>query len=318
MKALLSISFLAGLMMLTSCKDQSNTLYTPQFTPWEITNSSSDNISWSKFKWVNGNLGSKFYERIALNVPCRIDGVQWPVAFQLDLGADVTGVDELTFKSFYPANPGLQSKIKSAGSNKYYDNLTLEFDSFTATKKSSYVYQNIGGVQSLSTGDTIRIGTIGADIFQSTVLIIDYPNERFAYCKTLPADLASNLIDITLDQQGRVILPMQYGGKSLRILFDTGSSIFPILTDPDKISWFSTSPDVEVLEVPSWGKTYTFTGKAMAGSFVLAGQTFSNVNAYSSTRNLGTGINYDGITGNVLFWNRTIAIDFMNKKFGIK
>ncbi|HEV8513421.1 MAG TPA: hypothetical protein VGQ59_09090, partial [Cyclobacteriaceae bacterium] len=156
----------------------------------------------------------------------------------------------------------------------------------------------------------------GPDIFQNSVLIIDYPNERFAFCKTLPADFAPNLIDITLDQQGRVILPMQFGGRSLKILFDTGSSVFPILTDADRISWFSTSSNVDTFEANSWGTTYTFTGKPIVGSFVLAGQTFSNVNAYSSAKNLGK--NYDGITGNVLFWNRTIAIDFKNKKFSVK
>ncbi|HEV8513086.1 MAG TPA: hypothetical protein VGQ59_07400, partial [Cyclobacteriaceae bacterium] len=117
MKKLL-LSLLAGLMILTACKE-STTLYTPQSSPWEIAPNSSDNISWSKFKWVNGNFGSKYFERIALYVPCRIDELQWPVSFQLDLGADVTGVYELTFKSFYQLNSELQSKIKSSGSAKY-------------------------------------------------------------------------------------------------------------------------------------------------------------------------------------------------------
>ena len=268
---------------------------------------------------MNGSLGPKFYEKIAINIPCKIVGLQNSVTFQFDLGADLTGIYETTFSSFYKISPDLKNKIKPLNSNyKYYENLTLSFDSFTATNESVYVYKGFGSIQNIDANDTINTGTIGPDVFQNTVLLIDYPNKQFGICDALPANYAADLVDITLDEYGRVILPLKLGNKSLKILFDTGSSLFPIITDVNKISLFSTSPDVDVIPISSWGQLHNVTGRVIDDTFVLAGQTFSNVKAYASTRDMGTGKNYDGITGNALFWDKTIVIDFKNKKFGVK
>ena len=101
-------------------------------------------------------------------------------------------------------------------------------------------------------------------------------------------------------------------------MFDTGSSLFPIITDANKINLFSSSPDVDVIQTSSWGQIHNVTGKMIDDPFILAGQSYSKVIAYASTVNLGAGDSYDGITGNALFWDKTIVIDFKNKKFGIK
>jgi hypothetical protein len=319
MKGLVTLCLVTIFTSLTGCKEDSIQKDYKLYSNWELSNISTSNISWTKFKWVNGNLGSKFYERIAINIPCKISGLQNTVTFQFDTGADLTGVYETTFSSFYATNPELKNKIKPLNSSyKFYENLSLNFDSFSATNKSGFVYKDFGNIVGINANDTINTGTIGPDIFQNTVLLIDYPKKQFAICSTIPVDYASNLVDMTLDDLGRVILPLKLADKSLKILFDTGSSLFPIITDASKISLFSTSPDSDVIQVSSWGQLHNVTGKMVTDTFVLAGQTFSNVKAYGSTRDMGTGKNYDGITGNALFWDKTVVIDFKNKKFGVK
>ena len=319
MKGLLTLFLLTTLTTLTGCKEDPIQKDYKQYSNWELSNISTSNISWTKFKWVNGTMGSKFHERIGISIPCKIDGLQNTVTFQFDTGSDLTGVYENTFSSFYAANPELKNKIKPLNSSyKYYENLSLIFDSFTALNKSGYVYKDYGNFQSVNTNDTIKTGTIAPDILQNTVLLIDYPKKQFGICNSVPIDYATNLIDISLDKYGRVILPLKLGDKSFKILFDTGSSLFPIITDANKISLFSTSPDVDVIQTSSWGQIHNVTGKMITDTFILAGETYSNVKAYASTRNLGTGENYDGITGNALFWDRTVVIDFKNKKFGVK
>lgn len=319
MKSLVKSILLISLTTLTGCKDTVS-LNDKQYSNWEVNGISADSISWTKFKWVNGNLGSTFYKRIAINIPCKIDGLENVVTFQFDTGADLTGVYENTFSSLYANSPQLKSKIKQLNSaDKYYENLILNFKSFSVANKSAYVYKNFGNIVSISPNDTINnIGTIASDVFQNSVLLIDYKNERFAICSAIPADYSANLIDISLDEYDRVILPMKLADKSLKILFDTGSSLFPIITDANKINLFSTSQNVDVIQISSWGQLHNVTGKVINDTFMLAGQSFSNVKAYASTRNMGTGKNYDGITGNALFWDRAIAIDFKNKKFGVK
>ena len=195
MKRLVTLFFLTSLTTLTGCED-SDPLNYKQYSNWEVTNLSGNNIAWTKFKWLNGNLGSEFYERIGIYIPCNIDGLQHSVAFQFDLGAYLSGVYETTFSSFYATNPELTSKIKPLNSSyKYYEDLIINFDSFSAANKSGYVYKDFGDIASTSPYDTAKIGTIGPDIFQNKVLLIDYPNKQIAICNTLPADYAANLVD---------------------------------------------------------------------------------------------------------------------------
>ena len=162
------------------------------------------------------------------------------------------------------------------------------------------------------------MGTIGADLFQEKILIIDYPNQQFAICENLPQNYKDNLIDIELDISGKVILPMKMKNKNYRITFDNGSSIFPLITMVKNISNFSTSADIDTIQISSWGQFHVVTGKLIKDTFELAGQKFSNVKVYANHSGLGIDPNTDGVTGNALFWNKTIVIDFKNKKFGVQ
>jgi hypothetical protein len=53
-------------------------------------------------------------------------------------------------------------------------------------------------------------------------------------------------------------------------------------------------------------------------TFELAGKKFCNVKVYENHSDLGIVKNTDAMTGNYLFWNNTIVIDFKNKKFGVE
>ncbi|CAN5314903.1 hypothetical protein BH10BAC4_BH10BAC4_24900 [soil metagenome] len=285
------------------------------FEKWEVTKTSSD-ISWAKFEWTNGLLGGRPYERVTMNIPCSVAEIPNPLTFQLDLGANLTGLYENTIVGLYPTYPELLGKIKTRNSKiSHYENLNLNFGDYSVTNSKTYVYNDYGNLQSSNSGDTIHLGTIGADIFQNKVLIIDYPNKQFAICETVPSDYTANLIDITLDEVGRVILPMSLDGKSFRILFDTGSSLFPIITSMSNSVLFSTSPVVDTIQVYAWGKLRNVTGRVIDSPVILAGQTFSHVKVYTT---IDDDVSHDGITGNILFWDKTVVIDFKNKKFGVK
>ena len=296
------------------------------YSNWRIENNSQDksNISWTKFEWTDGELAGKKFDKLSMNIPCKIIGLSNNFTFQFDLGADLTGVYENTFSSLYTQNPELENKIKKLksslqfwNSNKYFENLSINFGSYTATNKTSFVYKNYGEkIQNLK--DTIHLGTIGADFFKEKILIIDYPNKQFAICENIPKNFQDNLIDIELDRKGRVILPMKIHSKHYRIMFDNGSSIFPIITNAKNISNYSTSADIDTIQISSWGQTHGVTGKLIKDTFELAGQKFSNVKVYANHSGLGIDNETDGMTGNALFWDKTIIIDFKNKKFGVK
>ncbi len=313
---ILAIVIVCGTSFLTDKSTYSN---------WKIVNN-SQTISWAKFEWTNEELNGKYFEKTAMFIPCKVDGITNIVTFQFDLGADLTGIYENTFSSFYSQTPKLEQKIKRLKSglqfwnkSKSFDDLSISFGNYIATNKNAFVKNNYGErVEIINLNDTIHLGSIGADLFKDRVLIIDYPNKQFAICEKVVQNYQDNLIDIELDRNGRVILPMKINNKNYRIMFDNGSSIFPIITSAKNILNYSTSADIDTIQISSWGQTHGVTGKLIKDTFELAGQNFSNIKVYANHSGLGIDKATDGMTGNALFWDKTIIIDFKNKKFGVK
>lgn len=294
---------------------------------WEITTNSHDTskIEWAPFEWVSDSLGGKYVEKTAMDIPCTIEGLPYVFTFQFDLGADMTGVYENTVGSLAEVNAAVKEKLKRLksplefwNSRKYIDHIRLHFGGYTARNSTGFVYPKYGErIEKPDAGDTIHIGTIGSDFFKNTVLLIDYPNARFAICDHVPNEYNHDLINVEFDPDGRVILPMTLRGKSLRIMFDNGSSIFPLITQAKNISTFSTSPDLDTITISSWGTSHAVTGKMMNDTFELAGLRCSNVKVYANHSGLGIDKHTDATAGNYLFLNKTVVIDYKNKKFGV-
>lgn len=295
---------------------------------WIIENNSqkSDEISWAKFQWTNEILSDKYFEKTAMLIPCKIKGIENVVTFQFDLGCDVTGVYENTIKSLSHNYPSLDNRIKLIRGRVLFwktkivfQDLEIQFSNYLATNNESYLFKDLGKKLDMANqNDTIHLGTIGRDLFKDRILIIDYPKQQFAISKEMPKEYANNLIDIEIDNYGRIILPMKLNDKKYRILFDNGSSVFPIITAVKNISNFSTSNDIDTISISSWGKKHEVTGKLMKDTFELAGQKFHNIRVYANHSGLGIDNDTDGMTGNALFWDKTIIIDFKNKKMGVK
>jgi hypothetical protein len=298
------------------------------YSEWIIENKSQNptEISWAKFQWTNEQLGNKHFEKTAMMIPCKINGIENIVTFQFDLGCDVTGIYENTFNSLSLKNPLLNNRIKFIRNKvrfwktkNVFDDLKIQFGNYLASNKESYLFNDRGEKLALTyPNDTIHLGTIGRDLFKDKILIIDYPKQQFAICEAIPKEYDRNLIDIEIDYYGRIILPMKLKNKDFRILFDNGSSIFPIITPAKNISNFSKSIDIDTITVSSWGKKHDVTSKILKDTFELAGQKFHNVLVYANHSGLGIDNKTDGMTGNALFWDKMIIIDFKNKKFGVK
>lgn len=317
---LLSVLVICGYSFLTDKK---------YYKEWSITKLKSDTskISWVKFVWTNDTLSGKYYTRTSMQIPCKIGELPYNFSFQFDLGA-YTGIYENTAISFNEKYPEWKTRIVRLRSplqfwfnKKAFSDLTFSFGNYIAKNKLSNFYGNYGpkiNTEKYSSNDTFHIGTIGADFFQGKVLIIDYPNQQFAICENLPPNYKDNLIDIELDKSGKVILPMKIKSKNYKIIFDNGSSIFPLMTMVKNISNYSISADIDTIQISSWGQLHRVTGKLIKDTFELAGQKYSNVKVYANHSGLGIDQNFDGVTGNALFWNNTIIIDFKNKKFGVR
>lgn len=299
-----------------------------RFGEWTISNqpAQKNELSWIKFYWTSDSFGNKFYERTAIFIPAKIEGLSRTFSFQFDLGSDLTMLYEKNARSVFGAEFNnhtgkLKGPLQFWNSARSFKNITLDFGSTKATTENCAINKNYG--EEISSNDVSEarpatIGTIGADLFQGKVLIIDYPNQRFAICESLPDSFNTYLTKIELDNVGRVLLPLTIHGKNYKALFDNGSSLFPLLVTDNKVNDFSTSPGMDTIEINSWGQLHKVIGRQLQGSFQLGGKTFSNTLVYADYRKEARTNRYDAIARNRLFWDKIIVIDFKNKMFGVK
>lgn len=285
-------------------------------------------LSWAAFTWAGDRMGSRYFEKAAMLIPAKVDGLPYDCVFQFDLGSNVTLLNGNTLTGILAKHPAFDRTtthrnhiLKFWQPTTAFEDLSLTFGATNATTRSCYVKRNYGEKPSLrgvNASLPIRLGSIGADLFQNKVLVIDYPNRRFAICDTLPADLHTSFTKMALLADGRVVLPLRLANKSYKVLFDTGASVFSLLARADKATIFSTAAPTDTLPVRSWGTTHDVIGRPVKEAFNLAGHRFSNVTVYTDFRPSPQDTGYDAITGNALFWDKTIIIDFKKKEFGVK
>ncbi len=266
-------------------------------------------IPWAGFYWEGDTLGGKFYDKCAMVIPVRVNGLPYDLTMQFDLGANMTQLYGEGAKSLMALHPGTDINKPS-----------LEFGDFLATTANCYIKADYGApLEPGQTGENrnMRIGTVGSDLFQNKVLIIDYPRQRFSICDSVPAVYATSTVDITLDKYGRAILPMWQKGANYRVLFDNGSSIFPLLAAPGKVDLFSSEKDVDTIAANAWGAIHYFAGRPQKDKVVIAGLDTQNIMVYADQDDTVKTEQYDAIAGNALFWDKVIVIDYKHLKFGI-
>lgn len=285
-------------------------------------------LSWAPFIWAGDSMGSRYVEKHAMLIPAKVDGLPYDFVFQFDLGSNATVLNGNTLTEIVAKHPAFNRTqthrnhlFKFWQTTTSFADLSLTSGAINATTRSCYVMRNSGeepSVNGLNAGLPVNLGSIGADLFQNHILVIDYPHHRFAICDTLPAYLQTAFTKIALLEDGRVILPLRLANKSYKVMFDNGASIFSLLTSADKINSFSTAPPTDTIPVRSWGITHDVIGRPVKAAFELVGQRFSDVTVYADFRPSEQDTGYDAITGNALFWDKTIIIDFKKKEFGVK
>lgn len=279
--------------------------------------------AWMPFYWVSDSMGHKYYQKTAMLIRAKLNELPYTFTFQFDLGSFKTILYERNLSEVLKAHPALRNNIGRLkpflqfwNSNKSFRNIKLDPGPVQLTSDNCMIEKNYGNKISLK-DSFIALGTIGADVFRDKVLIMDYPNERFAICDSVPAGYSISFSGIDLLKDGRVLLPMKIKNKNYKILFDNGSSLFPLLVTDDKIGDFAVSSPVDTIATNSWGTIHDLIGRKMKDSFQLANQLVPGVVLYADQRREARTNQFDGITGNALFWDKIIIIDFRNKRFGI-
>jgi hypothetical protein len=175
------------------------------------------------------------------------------------------------------------------------------------------------------TAAPLILGTLGADVLECRVLVLDYPRQRFSLLAQVPDSLAQRAAFVPLAFTGRrLVLSAAVAGEPRQLLFDSGSSAFSLLTSP--ATWqqlASPQAPAQIAAVNSLGKTLTSHIVATAAALQLGPvavplQTVTYMEGTTlMQRSLMRFSGMGGMLGNRPFNRHTIIVDVAHQRFGL-
>jgi hypothetical protein len=289
-------------------------------------------LEWIPFNWVGDRISGKYFDKLAITIPVTLDNLPNKFRMQLDLGATVTVIYENSFKHYLDTYSELKNKIDTtlkfrmqSQTNYKFKNLGLKLGNVSFGNRNIGHFKNFGdpiSIDSINTKSEKDIGTIAPDLFENKILIIDYPNKRICVTSELPKQFSKAQFRDYKIKEGRIKIPVTINGKDEDVMFDTGSSLFALITTTEKANEISTKPITDSLKISSWGEYYMVYGQPIKSKIMFGQKQLNKAVVYFDSRKN----NYDfykeeeiwGITGNAYFLNNVVIINYKNKRFGVK
>ena len=294
----------------------------------------AEDISWIPFEWVGDTIGGRFFDKVAISLPFSIQGIPHRFSSQFDLEATSTMVYENAFAPYLEVFPEVAATLDTVNRNSWIQGqpvdvlkgVTFSLGTVAFSDQELLYFEGFGDtltVDSISSASVKHIGTVGSDLFQDKVLLIDFPNQRIASVDSLPTVYQNDatLVDMKLDQ-GRIKLPLSVDGTTHDFMFDTGSSLFPlIVTSEDWNLLGDLSAAIDTIEISSWGEYYDVFGVPIDVPVALGEYRLPEGNVYANLREDFQQFFSEeaimGITGNTYFLDAVIIVDYRNNRFGV-
>lgn len=275
------------------------------------------------FHWQGDSILSKWEPHSAMLIPVKLAGCPRMFYMQFDLGSPYSLLYKNKLAAIQRKYPGA---IPPDTANGKLVNFSFEAGEVPISAKEITVKQ-------FDSSNTIRedknsleiIGTIGADLVDGKVIIIDYPQCRLTISAAIPAELMPELSLAGFTYAGRsVLLPVKLRGNQTMLYFDTGSSMYELLTDKNTCRQLAI-PNTGLLhyQVRSWDKILSANSLATNDSLEIAGAKIpihyvTYIEGVSDAQvaqmsKMGIG----GMTGNKIFLEYKLVLDTGNKKFGL-
>ena len=323
---LISLFFFINIILFfSSCGLLMNLMPSSSFTSVTV---SPDSAFYTPIVWSYDTINDTQLKKRAMYVSVYINDIEQEALMQFDLGANLSGFYYKTVNLLTDSIPELKSKIKlSKKGNPYFENAKISFNKgVTLYKDKFYMWKHIG-YDSLPETMPI-IGTIGYDILDNYILIIDYVNDRIALVESIPFELEKKITYIPKTDLKKfpIILPFKLGEKKIRLWFDTGSSSAEVLTSTKRLKRVSLNKEIEPIDSGySWGKLdieYKASMQNIKNPNLYIGDIYLQQVQVTGIDRLNTmlslaGRYFYGFTGNAVFENCIVVIDRKNNKFGI-
>ena len=289
--------------------------------------SQKKSLEWIPFYWEGDSISGKYLRKAYLYIPVRIEGIPDSFSMQLDLGTMETQFYGNPLKPYLDEFPALAGKLGAFGGARdaIFRQVNLRMGK-AQMQVDVWHRANFGdkiSKDSILSDRPVHIGTIAPDIFQDKVLIIDYKSCRLAVADRLPAryeKLPAGKFEL---DNGIIKLPFRINGEARQVMFDTGSSPFPLATSKQMALEISEPVITDSLSGPLWwGREITFYGLEVNKPVELGGELLKNGRVYYDKEGLWNevynSLNVWGLAGNAYFFDHILILDYKNGLFRIK
>ncbi|GEM_PF-2131328 len=282
-------------------------------------------IPWQNFHWQGADLGGRYFPHAVMYLLATLPGLEdlqgW---FQFDLGAPTTMLYAEAFTAEQKASlMRFQQRERHAiinGKEAPLLDLPLRVGPWQITPVAWY--RDFGDEDTLPDGKPV-LGTIGADFVRKHILAVDFPGQRLARLECLPAswEKAAHWTSLRLTDQGHIVIEVEVDGHPRQAMFDTGSSIFELLTDASQWLQLSKGNVTHTLSITAWGETKKISGGSLKAQVRLGGMALPlqtvHYNEEEMWRDFFSHYDVVGIIGNAPFLEHAIVLDFPSGRFGV-
>ncbi|HRN54975.1 MAG TPA: hypothetical protein PLL71_00910 [Agriterribacter sp.] len=275
------------------------------------------------FRWQGDSVHSVWEANAAILIPVKLKSCPRVFYMQFDLGAPYS----LLYKNKLDA---IQTKypksIPLQGANGKLENFSFKADRILITAKEIVVKQFDTSAVDWNNKNSVEIiGTIGSDLIDGKVAIIDYPHHKLTISQVIPEKLMQRIsLSDCIYSHRSVLLPAKVSGKQTMLFFDTGSSMFELLTDKETCRQLA-APNAKLIQytVKSWNKLLTANTLASNDSIEIA-NTFIPIRSATYIEGASDSqveqmlkMGIGGMMGNKIFLNYILVLDTKNHKFGL-
>ncbi len=271
------------------------------------------NISFGEMYWKDGNIGSVKIPKTALFIKVFVNDINKPFYMQFDTGTPTTVFYGKTLAT-------LQKKYKTlipsydVDSMPFVKNVTLSITKTVLTANKIAVLPKMGN-SVIDTTFTI-IGTIGFDSFVDRTLILNFKNNKIAITNQSIQEISPhpNIIKDASVNKFPLLIPAKLDSKKIRFFYDSGSSLFTILTSTNNLTQLKSSSKIDTLCcIQNWDKQLPVYRKKI-NSLVSIGTIDKTSNYVYSIEKMDIADYFPkwflyGITGNKFFENQIVIID---------
>jgi hypothetical protein len=285
-----------------------------KFTPPENGLNVSKHQETLEIKWVS----NKDTDFAALLLPVTLEGIPETFYLQFDLGAHSTLFHRKALQSI---------------SEKYPFFMSSDFDDSSPFRfRLGDVSVSIDELRLLNYGQEMSwkdspiniIGTLGADILEYKVVVLDFKDHFVRFIDEFPKGIPKESIQDFEFNKRKVMLSGLLNNKSTQFYYDSGSSAFELITDKQQWRNLARAGAAEsTYKANSWGKSlkvHTIASNAIIkfGEQEIALEEITYIEGTSFIQNMlmyfsGMG----GMIGNKLFMEKVLILDASNQKFAV-